>query len=205
MDRETLANIFEPFFTTKTEGKGTGLGLATVYGIVKQNGGFVSAHSEPGLGTTMKIYLPQVRDDGQGRSGLAEESPPVGGDETILIVEDERAILGLGVKLLQSLGYRVLAADTPSRALEIAERHEGEIDLLLTDIVLPEMNGRDLAERMRECEPDLDVLFMSGYTGDAIAHRGLLNEGVQFLQKPFSLRELAAKVRDALAAGRQVD
>ena len=198
MDQETLKNIFEPFFTTKGVGQGTGLGLATVYGIVKQNAGFIDVYSEPGLGTSFKIYLPRYL----GTEGIARTAEPLEpaerGRETVLLVEDEQAILDLGKELLEMQGYRVLAAGTPGEALRLAEEHSGEIHLLLTDVVMPEMNGRELARRLLSLYPGLKRLFMSGYTADIIAHHGVLDEGVQFIQKPFSLDALTAKVREAL-------
>ncbi|MCU0807701.1 MAG: response regulator, partial [Candidatus Contendobacter sp.] len=197
-DPQTLSNIFEPFFTTKGLGKGTGLGLATVYGIVKQNHGFIHAYSEPGKGTTFKIYLPVHR------AGVARATPestplaPARGNETILLVEDEPAILAVGAKILERQGYTVLAAASPDQAVRLAREHAGDIHLLITDVVMPRMNGRDLARNLLERYPDLKCLFMSGYTANVIAHHGVLDAGVHFIQKPFSIRDLAAKVRMAL-------
>lgn len=195
---ETLDKIFEPFFTTKGLGKGTGLGLATVYGIVKQNNGFINVYSEPENGTTIKIYLP--RHTGQtvaAHPEIAEESPSSRG-ETVLLVEDDGSILKLGRTILESLGYTVLTAATPGEAMHLAKKHAGEIHLLVTDVVMPEMNGRDLANQLQSLCPDLKVLFMSGYTANVIAHRGVLEEGVCFMPKPFSQKDLAVKVREAL-------
>jgi CheY-like chemotaxis protein len=197
MDAEPLSHLFEPFFTTKGVGEGTGLGLATVYGIIKQNQGFVNVYSEPGRGTTFRIYLPRYE------GGTAEEAPKPAedvsrGHETILLVEDEPAILALGTKMLNRLGYRTLAAASPGEALRLAREHAGEIHLLVTDVVMPEMNGRDLARNLLSLYPNLKRLFMSGYTANVIAHQGVLDEGVNFMQKPFSFRELSAKVRQAL-------
>jgi len=198
MDKETLAKIFEPFFTTKGEGRGTGLGLAMVYGIVKQNDGFIDVYSEPGHGTRFKIFLPRHLGK-EGRALSAGRKEPAGrGQETVLMVEDEPAILDLGRQLLEMQGYRVLAAGTPGEAIRLAEEHIGEIHLLLTDVIMPEMNGRELARKLLSLYPGLKRLFMSGYTADVIAHHGVLDEGVHFLQKPFSLNALAAKVREAL-------
>jgi signal transduction histidine kinase len=198
MDREILDKLFEPFFTTKGLGLGTGLGLATVYGIVKQNHGFINVYSEPGQGTTFKIYLPRY----QGKAErLHQEGPaePVGrGRETILLVEDEPAILAMTTRMLQRQGYTVLAAATPGEAIRLAEAHAGEIHLLMTDVVMPEMNGRDLAKNLLSFYPNLKRLFMSGYTANVIAHHGVLDPGVNFIQKPFSIHDLAAKVREAL-------
>jgi two-component system, cell cycle sensor histidine kinase and response regulator CckA len=198
MDKETLNNIFEPFFTTKGVGNGTGLGLATVYGIVKQNEGFINIYSEPGKGTTFRIYMP--RHAGEDAGILVQETAqiPAGHGETVLIVEDEGSVLKLAQRILENLGYTVLAASTPGKAVTLAEEHAGHIDLLFTDVVMPETNGRELAGKLQALYPDLKVLFMSGYTANVIAHRGVLDEGVNFIQKPFSSRDLALKVRDAL-------
>jgi len=201
MDRQTLASIFEPFFTTKEQGKGTGLGLATVYGIVKQNGGFINVYSEPGQGSTFRIYLPCQPASEHEDTGLDDRAAPAvaaRGTETVLIVEDEAAILDLTRSILERMGYDVLTAASPGEALAIAADHPGTIDLLITDVVMPEMNGRDLARRVHGHHPDLRPLFMSGYTSDVIAHQGVLDEGVDFLQKPFSATSLAAKVREVL-------
>jgi PAS domain S-box-containing protein len=197
MDAETLAQVFEPFFTTKPTDQGTGLGLATVYGIVKQNGGFIHVESQPSSGTVFRVYLP--RQDAP-RPRADEPSPPQAktGSETVLIVEDDQAILQLGKQLLTNLGYSVLAASTPSQALEIAGRQGHEIALLLTDVVMPQMSGRDLWARIRQDHPQLPCLYMSGYTADVIAHKGVLDKGVRFLQKPFTAAQLGEKVRQAL-------
>jgi len=204
MDRDTQARLFEPYFTTKKVGKGTGLGLATVYGIVKQNGGFIDVHSEPGRGTTFTIYLPRL-DAESPSAAAAVPSPSVdraerdrGGQETILLVEDEAAILKLASRMLESKGYSVLAASTPAEAIGLASRHPDELHLLITDVVMPEMNGRELAERLQQRHPRLRRLFMSGYTADVIARHGVLDAGVHFVQKPFSVTDLAIKVREAL-------
>jgi CheY-like chemotaxis protein len=198
MDRETQSHIFEPFFTTKDLGKGTGLGLATVYGIVKQNQGFIRVYSEPGSGTTFKIYLP--RHAGKTERASVEDSNPSakGGMQTVLLVEDEPAILKLSKNLLEKLGYTVLSASTPDEAIHLAQAHIGEIHLLLTDVVMPVMNGRDLAKRMLLIRSHIKCLFMSGYTADVIASQGVLDEGVYFIQKPFSMNALASKVREAM-------
>jgi len=200
MDKETRAQLFEPFFTTKVSGKGTGLGLATVYGVVKQNDGFINVYSEPGQGTTFKIYLPRCAADDVSRPEAAEVSAPPGGTETVLLVEDEEMILNLGRSMLERLGYTVLAANTVAEAMRLVGEHASEIALCITDVVMPEMNGRELAARLMAVKPALRCLFMSGYTADVIAHRGMLENGVLFLQKPFSIQELAIKVREALAA-----
>ncbi|MGD9876155.1 response regulator [Desulfococcus sp.] len=198
MDKETLESIFEPFFTTKDVRRGTGLGLATVYGIVKQNNGFINVYSEPGKGTTFKIYLPRH----QGPATASSPDPPVeiplGRGETILLVEDEPAILKVGAMMLEGLGYRVLTADTPTSAMRLADAHVGKIHLLVTDVVMPEMNGRDLANQLKARCPEIRTLFMSGYTANVIAHRGVLDVGVYFIQKPFSRKDLGIKVRGIL-------
>ncbi len=198
MDAETLEHAFEPFFTTKTPAEGTGLGLATVYGIVKQNGGFIDVDSAVGEGTTFYIYLPPYVGPAERRHAR-EAPPPVGrGRETVLFVEDEPAVGRLGTTMLESLGYHVLTAATPGEAVALAREHGGDIDLLITDVIMPEMDGRDLAERISELHPDVKCLFISGYAADVIAHRGVLDKGVHFMQKPFTRQELAAKVREAL-------
>ncbi len=199
MDEETCAQIFEPFFTTKSVGEGTGLGLATIYGIVKQNDGFVNVYSEPGKGTTFRIHLPaldaELRQPGGTQSTAAA---PVGGHETILVVEDEAAILNLAQTMLERLGYTVLAASNPNEAIRTARERSDRIDLLITDVVMPEMNGRDLARSLQECCPQIRILFMSGYTASVIAQHNVLDDGVNFIEKPFSMRGLARKVRKAL-------
>lgn len=199
MDRETLANIFEPFYTTKELGKGTGLGLAMVYGIVKQNKGAIYAYSEPGEGTIFRIYLPRyVNKISSDYSALAPTESTTGGPEIVLLVEDESMLLEMFQAMLEQLDYTVLVAETPGEAIRLAEEHAGEIHLLLTDVVMPEMNGRDLAKRLLSLYPNIKRLFMSGYTADVIAHHGVLDEGMHFIQKPFTLKELALKVRKAL-------
>ncbi len=198
MDRETISSVFEPFFTTKGVGKGTGLGLSTVYGIVKQNSGFINVYSEPGEGATFNIYLP--RHEGQGGSVSVKDpvETPMGRGETILVVEDEITILKLTRRMLEMLGYTVLAASNPGMAEALAAEHASSIHLLLTDVVMPEINGRDLAERFKTRYPNLRVMFMSGYTANVIAHRGTLDPGFSFIQKPFSNLNLAVKVRETL-------
>jgi two-component system cell cycle sensor histidine kinase/response regulator CckA len=198
MDKETLNNVFEPFFTTKGVNEGTGLGLATVYGIVKQNDGFINVYSEPEKGTTVRIYVP--RHEGESRQFAAHDVTKISTarGETVLIVEDEVHILELVKTILERLGYTVLEAATPGRAVALAEDHKGEIHLLMTDVVMPEMNGRDLADQLHGLYPDLKVLFMSGYTANAIAHCGVLDEGMNFIPKPFSVKDLSIKVREVL-------
>jgi CheY-like chemotaxis protein len=178
--------------------QGTGLGLATVYGVVKQNSGFINVYSEPDKGTTFKIYLP--RHVGEAEEVLAETlaEAPTGRGEVVLLVEDDSAIRKMGQKMLEKLGYRVTAAGTPGEALRLAAEHTGRIHLLLTDVIMPGMNGRDLADQLRACCPDIKTLYMSGYTANVIAHRGVLEKGLPFIQKPFSKNELGAKVREVL-------
>ncbi len=197
MDAETRSHLFEPFFTTKEPGKGTGLGLATVFGVVKQNHGVISVYSEPGQGTTFKIYLPRV----EAGSVVAEPKPlgrSVRGTETVLVVEDEEQILNLGRRILEQHGYTVLTARTPAAARVLVEQYQEPIHLLITDVVMPGMNGKELRERLRTLHPGLKCLFMSGYTANVIAHHGVLEGGVQFLQKPFTIQSLAEKVRETL-------
>ncbi len=198
MDSETLEKIFEPFFTTKEPGKGTGLGLATVYGIVKQNNGLINVYSEPEKGTTFKIYLPRHADEAQNVQIEQEAEIAQGRGETVLLVEDEPGVLKMGKMMLERLGYRVLDASTPGESIRLAEEHTGEIRLLITDVVMPGMNGRDLARQLQSRYPTLKCLFISGYTANVIADHGVLEGGMHFLQKPFSMKELAVKVRAAL-------
>ncbi len=199
MDRDMLGQIFEPFFTTKEHDMGTGLGLATVYGIVKQNGGAIHVYSEPGQGTTFRMYLPRYTvDAGEAEAaGTRRTGPPVG-SETILLVEDEEALLSLGRRLLERLGYKVLATTSPREAIRIVDEYDGEIHLLLTDVVMPEMNGRDLWEEVRARRPGTGALFMSGYTPDAIVQHGVLDEEVVFVQKPYTALVLGEKMREVL-------
>ncbi len=197
MDKEILAHIFEPFDTTKEVGKGTGLGLATVYGVVKQNNGFINVYSEPGKGTSFKIYLPEVAETIETPKADVSRKE-LNGSETVLLVEDEEAILNLGKAILHRYGYTVLAAQTPNQALSLAENHQGPIHLLVTDVVMPQMNGRQLKEVLIRRYPEIRTLFMSGYTANAIAHHGVLEEGVNFLQKPFSVKTFAEMVRKTL-------
>jgi PAS domain S-box-containing protein len=198
ISKEVMGNIFDPFFTTKEEGQGTGLGLSTVHGIVKQNEGFINVYSELGKGTTFRIYLPQHVEQAVVSAPTKALDSPLSQGETVLVVEDEPVLLMMAQTMLRKLGYRVLAAGTPSKAIELAEQHEGQIHLAITDVVMPEMNGRELAERLQALSPGLEILFMSGYTADVIAHRGVLEAGVNFLQKPFSVHDLATKVREVL-------
>jgi PAS domain S-box-containing protein len=200
MSEEVRAHLFEPFFTTKERGQGTGLGLPTVFGIVKQNEGHVQVDSEEGQGTTFRIYLPRAS---EAEASSVTKSPirpisPVRGSETVLVVEDETAVLDLAVRVLTSCGYTVLAASNGDKALEISERHDGPIHLLLTDVILPQMNGKELADRLRRQRPGMRVLYMSGYTDDAITHHGILAPGTVLLSKPFTVEHLAAKMRAVL-------
>jgi len=199
MNRHTLDNLFEPFFTTKKTGRGTGLGLATVYGIVKQNNGFINAYSEPGKGSSFRIYLPCHTADLPDTLPEKSVSPiPRGSGETLLVVEDEDDILDMLKAMLKSLNYNILAADSPSRAMTLAQSHNSRIHMVITDVVMPEMSGRDLAGKLSALYPDIKILFMSGYTANVIAHQGVLDEGVHFLQKPFSMDNLAEKLREVL-------
>ena len=199
MDRHTRNNLFEPFFTTKETGRGTGLGLATVYGIVRQNNGFINVYSEPEKGTSFRIYLPRHC---AGMPDTIQQKPaallPRGSGETLLVVEDEASILDMLESMLKSLNYTILTADSPGRAMAAAQSHDSRIHLVITDVVMPEMNGRDLAGKLSALYPDIRILFMSGYTANVIAHQGVLDEGVHFIQKPFSMQELAAKVHEVL-------
>jgi signal transduction histidine kinase/CheY-like chemotaxis protein len=198
MDPATVEKIFEPFFSTKAIGRGTGLGLATVYGIVKQNKGVINAYSEPGRGSSFKIYLP--RDIGHSVEVQFDKINEIarGHNETVLVVEDEIAILRLVERLLKDLGYKVLVANSPIEAIAMAEHHPMEIDLLVTDVIMPELNGNDLANRLQSLFPKLRVLFMSGYTANIIVHRGVIKKDVSLIQKPFSKKELSVKVRELL-------
>jgi two-component system cell cycle sensor histidine kinase/response regulator CckA len=198
MDEATRARLFEPFFTTKEQGKGTGLGLATVYGIVKQSGGHIWVYSEPDHGSVFKVYLPMVEATSGERLEPLEAPASSRGTETILVVEDDTGVRGFVRAVLEAQGYRVLFAAKPSEALDVAGEHEGQIRLLLTDVVMPGMSGVELARRLTDLEPGLKVLFVSGYTENTIVHHGVLNPGVSFLPKPFSADALALRVRQEL-------
>jgi two-component system cell cycle sensor histidine kinase/response regulator CckA len=200
MNDETKANIFEPFFTTKDLGQGTGLGLSTVYGIVKQSMGTIWVYSEVGSGTTFKIYLPCVADEFDDRQTSQTRQPIALGSETILLVEDDEMVRGLTRMVLAESGYKVIQAANGAEALLICEQYEEAIHLLLTDVVMPGMSGRAVADRLKTLRPQMFVLYMSGYTNNAIVHRGVLNEGVNFIEKPFSTAALARRVREVLDA-----
>lgn len=198
MDEETLLNLFEPFFTTKEAEQGTGLGLATVYGIIQQNGGFVNVESAPGEGSTFRLFFPCFEES----DGVCEEKGDgaelSAGSETVLLVEDEPAVLNMTKTILENLGYNVLATLNPVEAITLAENHCETIDLLLTDVVMPQMNGRELAEMLQEKHPHLKIIFMSGYTANVLAPHGVLESGLNFIQKPFSINDLSVKVREVL-------
>ncbi len=197
MDKKIQQYIFEPFFTTKTDSRGTGLGLAIVYGIVQQNEGLVSVYSEKGLGTTVRIYLPAVKEAVEAESEVVPSELP-SGYETIMLVEDEEMVRRLSATMLQEQGYRVIVAENGGEAIVLAEQHKGDIHLLLTDVVMPIVNGQELFERLKETRTGLKALFMSGYTEEVVARRGVLDRGIRFIQKPFTLEALAKKVRKAL-------
>ena len=198
MDEGTVARIFEPFFTTKERGKGTGLGLATVYGIVRQSDGQISVTSAPGTGTTFRIHLPRVDAPVEKSRVGRPVTAPAAGTETILVAEDEQIVRALIRKVLEQAGYTVLLGDGGTEALQLAERHGGPIHLLVTDVVMPGMNGRELARRLLERRPDTKVLFLSGYAEDAVERHGVLEPGTAFMQKPFSPSALANRVREVL-------
>ncbi len=200
MDKSTQALMFEPFFTTKEVGEGTGLGLATVYGSVKQNHGFLEVNSEAGRGTSITIYLPRYLGEIQPNHAPAQSIPDTTGQETILLVEDETAILKMTKSLLERMGYTVIAAHSPLAAIKQAKQHEGSIQVLISDVVMPEMNGWQMAQHLKQLYPDLKLLFMSGYPADVIAHHGMDMDQVHFLSKPFLANDLALKVREVLAA-----
>jgi len=202
MDEETQSHIFEPFFTTKEQGKGTGLGLSTVYGIVKQSGGYIWVSSEVGKGTSFRIYLPRMFESTETATAHVPVKEVVGAtgaeSNTLLLVEDEAGIRELTSELLAGWGYEVLVARNGVEALEISGKHRGAIDLMVTDVVMPHMNGRDLAERMRQMRPEMKVIYMSGYTDNLVLQGGMVEEGSDFIQKPFSADTLAKRVRAAL-------
>ncbi len=199
IDEETQNQIFEPFYTTKESGKGTGLGLSTVYGIITQSGGFIWVYSEPDKGAVFKIYLPQVSGKGVEQKRLLAKPIPTGGAETILLVEDDESLRKMGSRILNSYGYFVIEAESGAKAVElVAEKDQRRISLLVTDVIMPKMGGKELSETLLREHPEMKVLFVSGYTDNSIVHQGILDEGVSFLQKPFSPQSLAGKVREIL-------
>jgi CheY-like chemotaxis protein len=200
MTAETRAHLFEPFFTTKEHGKGTGLGLSTVYGIIKQSGGSIWVSSDPGQGTTFKVYLPQVDALVRSTGPKDASAEALRGSETVLLVEDNPGVRTLVRKMLARYGYRIIDTSDPDEALAWSSRHPGPIDLLVTDVVMPGMSGPVLAERLAQRHPGLRILFMSGYTDDTVLHHGVLSPGIHFLQKPFTHKGLAGRVREVLDA-----
>jgi CheY-like chemotaxis protein len=198
MDSQTMARIFEPFFTTKAEGRGTGLGLSTVYGIVKQNDGYIMTYSEPGHGTTFRVYFPSVRQSPELFGQKSDRSEVARGSETILLVEDEKSLRELARELLEANGYHVIEAEHGEKAIQLVENSQAPIDLLLTDVVMPGMTGKQLAKRLLELRPDLHVLYMSGYTDDVINTRGVLMGDTLLVAKPFTRALLLRRVREAL-------
>ena len=200
MDVETRRHLFEPFFTTKPAGQGTGLGLSSVYGIVRQSDGWITVYSEPGKGTQFHVYLPRLEDDGEAAAVAAEDPAPAFATGTILVTEDQDNVRGLVSRMLRGFGYHVLEAESGVEALAAAAAHAGTIHLLITDVVMPEMSGRELGAELKRQRPEIRVLYMSGYSGEAIARRGLLEDGVAFIQKPFTAESLAGKVRDTLGS-----
>jgi len=199
MDRVTLDRVFEPFFTTKGVGQGTGLGLSTVYGIVKQSGGFIWVYSEPGLGTTFKVYFPVVATSA-GAEDLREPTPTARENETVLVAEDEAMVRGIMARTLRDCGYNVLEAVDGRAALDLLEAQAGRVSLIVADVVMPDLGGREMAARLAERWPEVPVRFTSGYTGMDVVRRGLLDEGREFLQKPLAPEALARKVREMVDA-----
>jgi CheY-like chemotaxis protein len=198
MDHDTQSRIFEPFYTTKEKDKGTGLGLSTVYGIIKQSGGNIWVYSELGKGTTFKIYLPLVEGETIAKAEAADRAPIKRGSETVLLVEDEDMVRKLASELLEESGYIVLEANGGEEAINLGKAHTKPIDLLITDVVMPKLSGKEVADQLRAVHPETKVLFMSGYTDEAIVHHGIVDSGIDFIQKPFSERALAQKIRDVL-------
>jgi CheY-like chemotaxis protein len=200
MDKETQSRIFEPFFTTKEKGKGTGLGLSTVYGIVKQSNGYVFVESESESGTTFYVYLPRVEDTAEELTPMVAPQSETGGCETVLLVEDEESVRELVRLTLVSRGYKVLEAENGECGLHIADSFKENIDILITDVMMPGMGGRELAKRLLELRPGISVLYLSGYTEDSVITQGSSGPPTAFLQKPFTLQNLAKKVREVLRA-----
>ncbi len=198
MDKEILARIFDPFFTTKEKGQGTGLGLSTAYGIVKQHNGYLWTYSELGQGTTFKVYLPPSEKLIKTRDLQESPAVPIRGEETILVVEDQEQVLVLAKHILESCGYNVLEAGNAKSAIEIVHSFNHSIELLLTDVVMPDLNGKELYKSLVTRLPDLKVLFMSGYTDNVIVHHGIMDKDVNFISKPFGVNDLANKVREVL-------
>jgi two-component system cell cycle sensor histidine kinase/response regulator CckA len=199
MEPDVQARIFEPFFTTKPVGQGTGLGLSTVYGIVKQSGGYIWVYSEPGQGSVFKVYLPQARVDARPEELIVgEPTTPTGGSETILVIEDEDIVRNLACRGLRDHGYRVVEARNGVQALRYVREHPETVDLVISDVVMPEMGGRELGQSLASTDPGLPILYMSGYTGEDVVQRGLLDAGSPFQQKPFTPAGLAIKVRSML-------
>jgi CheY-like chemotaxis protein len=198
MDKAVKAHLFEPFFTTKEPGHGTGMGLATVYGIVQQSGGSIYLYSEPGHGTSFKIYLPRVADEALPETAIVPTVAVPTGSETILLVEDEAAVRAYAARILFEQGYTVLEAGNGAEALALAADHVGPIELLVTDVVMPGLQGHQLGKRLHDLRPDLRVLFVSGFTENSVVHHGVVREGILFLQKPFTSEALNRAVRRAL-------
>ena len=198
IDRDALPHVFEPFFTTKGVDKGTGLGLATVYGIIRQNRGGITVHSEPGKGAAFNIYIPSLPPSGDSGDSASDEAKPASSMGRVLLVEDDGMVRTITQAMLEKLGCTVVAARSPEEALSLCTGAETRVDLLLTDVVMPEMSGAELRDRIRAVQPDIRVLFMSGYPSNVIADHGVLEEGIHFVQKPFNMNELAKKVRDAM-------
>jgi CheY-like chemotaxis protein len=201
MNDDVKAHLFEPFFTTKQKGRGTGLGLATTYGAVKQSGGSIEVYSEQGKGTTFKIYLPALDEPAQQLDLEKPTSSSIPkGEETILLVEDEKIVRELAVKMLRRMNYNILCAASGVEAIKIAQQYEDVISLLITDVVMPGMNGRELARQLQQMRPTIKILFTSGYTENAIAHHGIIDKNLNFIGKPYSSRELGQKIRSLLDA-----
>ncbi len=198
MDTETMKRVFEPFFTTKKEGEGTGLGLSTVYGIAKQHGGHIEVYSEIGEGTTFKVYFPLVLAKADSTAKTAAMAGLPKGTETILVVEDEEMVRKVAVRILTRLGYNVMSANDGNHALVVTKENDVPVDLVLTDVVMPEMNGREMAEKLGEQHPEMKILYTSGYTKNVISQHGVLDEGLDFVGKPYTPLELAQKVREVL-------